>query len=43
MLILKNNIILFVEMITNVECIQLLFDEDVSLVIVLLNDFNNDP
>jgi hypothetical protein len=43
MLILKNIIILFVEMITNVECIQLLFDEDVSLVIVLLDDFNNDP
>jgi hypothetical protein len=43
MLIFDNNIILFVEMITNVECIKLLFDEDEYLVIFLLDDLNDDP
>jgi hypothetical protein len=42
MLIFDNNIILFVEMRTNVERIHLLFDEDESLMIVLLDNLNSD-
>jgi hypothetical protein len=43
MLIFNKNLILFVEMITSVEFIRLLFDEDESLVIILLDDLNNHP